>query len=139
MAQSTGRMKVITLEFLFWKAKPHGCCVSVSREGARDPSFHAQDLLMFAVLQCVPFSGFNIYTLHTYYIYKGPFGIKDSKSAAWIVWKIIRPVIEQPHARHLTPEGKSWAAAFLSMAKSEVRGQYAPEQTCLVARIETTC
>lgn len=39
----------------------------------------------------------------------------------------------------LTPEGKSWAAAFLRMVKSEVRGQYAPEQTCLVARIETTC
>lgn len=40
-------------------------CQSVSREVARDPSFHAQDLLVLAFLQCVPFSGFNIYI---YYI-----------------------------------------------------------------------
>lgn len=40
-------------------------CQSVSREVARDPSFHAQDLLVLAFLQCVPFSGFNIYILHT--------------------------------------------------------------------------
>lgn len=37
--------------FIFWKAKPYGCCLSVSLEVVRDQSFHVQDLLVLSFLQ----------------------------------------------------------------------------------------
>lgn len=108
-------------------------CLSVQKQGM---PVSRQWVVFFSTLR------FYFCSVYIHYIpitYTEAFDIKDSGSAAWIIYKIIPTITYQAHARHLTPKRESQAMAFLNTVRSQVNSQHTLEQMCIVVTIETTC